>query len=63
VWLIFTHEWWSWGEGQRQAMVDFLDRCKVRTETIETRGAWAYRFTTRTLGQGTSAVSSCKVEG
>lgn len=44
LWLVFSHEWWGYGDAERDALVEELERRAGPGDRFEAPGAEAYRF-------------------
>ena len=47
VWALFAHEWWGYGDAERDEIVARLRARSSRVETLEAPGAEAYLFDLR----------------
>jgi hypothetical protein len=44
VWVVFGHEWWTWGEQEKRMILDQLTRTGLELDRVVTQGASAYLF-------------------
>jgi hypothetical protein len=44
VWLVFGHEWWTWGEQEKRLILDQLTRSGLELDRVVAPGASAYLF-------------------
>jgi len=44
VWLVFGHEWWTWGEQEKRMILDQLIRTGLELDRVVAPGASAYLF-------------------
>lgn len=51
LWLVFSHEWWGYGDLERDALVEGLERRGGAVDRFEAPGAEAYRFDPRETGE------------
>ncbi|MDX1577236.1 MAG: hypothetical protein R3266_02080, partial [Gemmatimonadota bacterium] len=52
LWALFAHEWWGYGDTERDALVALLRQRATRVETLEAPGAEAYLFDLAGPGEG-----------